>query len=53
MSHGKTLKKIQHVFEYLFVRAFHLLVKLTPDKLRVSLCRTSGGHRQTISRLDG
>ena len=35
MSHGKTLKKkIQHVFEYLFVRAFHLLVKITPDKLR-------------------
>ncbi len=37
MSHGKTLKKIQHVIEYLFVRAFHLLVKLTPDKLRVPL----------------
>ncbi len=37
MSHGKTLKKIQHVFEYLFVRAFHLLVKLTPGRLRVPL----------------
>ncbi len=35
MSHGKTLKKkIQHVFEYLFVRAFHVLVKITPGKLR-------------------
>ena len=47
MSHGKTLKKIQHVFEYLFVRAFHLLVKLTPDKLRVSFA----GLLADIARL--
>lgn len=57
MSHGKTLKKIQHVFEYLFVRAFHLLVNITPNKLRIplagllaGLARCFTGRRVTIAR---
>ncbi len=37
MSPGRTLKKIQHVIEYTFVRAFHLLVRITPGKLKEPL----------------
>lgn len=57
MSPGKILKKIQHVIEYLAVRAFHLLVKLTPDRLRptlagilAALARLFTGSRVEVAR---
>lgn len=54
MSHGKTLKKIQHVIEYLFVRAFHLLVNLTPDRLKKPFAGFLAGAARllTTSRVE-
>lgn len=54
MSHGKTLKKIQHVIEYLFVRAFHLFVNLTPDRLRrpVADMLAAAARLLTASRVE-
>jgi Kdo2-lipid IVA lauroyltransferase/acyltransferase len=50
MSPGKILKKIQHLIEYLAVRGFHLLVKLTPDKLRLPFAGLLAGIAQLLTR---